>query len=150
LVLDSVNGSEGSPVLGLWDSFSGEDGWLSNGGVSWGFESENFFVLIIGPGGHEVGSNGEGVCWVSVDLGVFGGFGVEDFLSEHVFFLGSVGDTVLCDMLEEFVGGINLFILADIFESKGEGSFAERVHLFFLFINYKIVKEYGLKRRNSL
>ena len=128
LVLDGVNGSEGSPVLGGWDSFGGEDGWLSLGGVS--SESENFFVLLSGPGGHEVGSNGEGVCWVSVDLGEFGNLGVEDFLSEHVFFLGSVRDTVGGDVLEELGGGIDGFVFAEIGESEGEGGFAERVHLF--------------------
>jgi len=131
LVLDGVDGSEGSPVLGGWDSFGGEDGWLGNGGVGWGLESEEFFVFLIGPGGHEVWSDGEGVLWVGVHLGVFSGFGVEDFLSEHVFFLGSVGDTVGGDVLEEVGAGINVRF-ADILESKGEGGFAERVHLFFL------------------
>jgi len=131
LVLDGVNGSEGSPVLGGWDSFGGEDGWLGNGLVS-SLESENLFVLLLGPGGHEVGSDGEGVCWVSVDLGEFGNLGVEDFLSEHVFFLGSIGDTVSSDVLEELGGGIDVFVFAEIGESEGEGGFAERVHLFFL------------------
>jgi len=124
LVLDGVNGSEGSPILGGWDSFGGEDGWLSNGLVS-SLESENLFVLLLGPGGHEVGSNGEGVCWVSVDLGEFGNLGVEDFLSEHVFFLGSIGDTVSSDVLEELGGGIDFLVFAEIGESEGEGGFAE-------------------------
>ena len=88
MVLDGVNGSEGSPVLGGWDSFGGEDGWLGSGLVS--FESENLFVLLLGPGGHEVGSDGEGVCWVSVDGCVLKVFGFEDLLSEHVFFLSTV------------------------------------------------------------
>jgi len=119
LVLDGVNGSEGSPVLGGWDSFGGEDGWLSNGLVS-SLESENLFVLLLGPGGHEVGSNGEGVCWVSVDLGEFGNLGVEDFLSEHVFFLGSIGDTVSSDVLEELGGGIDFLVFAEIGAPQGQ------------------------------
>jgi hypothetical protein len=126
LVLDSVNGSEGSPVLGLWDSFSGEDGWLLNGDVTCSV-SENLFVLFMGPGGHEVGTDGEGVFWVSVDLGVFGGFGLEDLLSEHVLFCGSVGDTVIGDVLEELGGW-----LSGGFESKGEGGFSK--HFFNLLI----------------
>jgi hypothetical protein len=130
LVLNWVDGSEGSPVLGGWDSFGGEDGWLSESLVT--LESENLFVFILGPGGHEVGTNSEGVCWIGVDLGEFGHLGVEDFLSEHVFFLGSVGDTVFSDVLEELGGGIDLFVFAEIGESEGEGGFAEVVHLFSL------------------
>jgi len=131
LVLDWVDSSEGSPILGGWDSFGGENGGLLSRVVLESSETEKFLVFLMGPGGHEVGSDGEGVLWVGVDLGVFSGFGGEDVLSEHVFFLGSVGDTVLSDVLEEVGAGIK-FILADIFESKGEGGFAERVHLFFL------------------
>jgi len=132
LVLDGVNGSEGSPVLGVWESDFGENGWLwelsgiirSDGGVEWGLVSEKFFVLGSGPGGHEVVSNGEGVGGIGVDLGIFNSVGIEDSLSEDVFFLGSVGDTVVSDVLEE-IGAW----LSNGFETKGEGGFSE--HLFF-------------------
>ena len=70
-------------------------------------------------------TNGESVCWVSVHLFIFSILGLEDFLSEHVFFLGSIGDTVGSDVLEEFGGSINGSIFADVVETKGEGSFAE-------------------------
>lgn len=129
LVLDWVNSSEGSPVLSGWDTFGGEGGVLNFGGVL-SSETEKFFVLGVSPGGHEVVANGEGVLWVGVDLGVLSSLDIEDLFSEVVLFLGSIGDTVLGDVLEESVGGLNLF-LADFFETKGEGSFAESVHLFF-------------------
>lgn len=69
-------------------------------------------------------SNGESVSWVGVDFGILSSFLVEDFLSEHVFFLGSEGDTILSNVLEEISVGINT-LFAEIFESKGESGFAE-------------------------
>jgi len=70
----------------------------------------SFFVLLWGPGGHEVVADGEGVLWVGVDSGEFLGVGNEDLLSEEELFLGSVGDTVAGDVLEEIeVGGKLVF-----------------------------------------
>ena len=78
-------------------------------------------------------SDGEGVVLVGVDLGIFDGVGGEDVLSEGVFFLGSIGDTVLGDVLEEGVADIEVGV-ADIFESKTEGGFAEHLFSFNLLI----------------
>ena len=126
MVLDGVDGSEGSPVLGGWDSFDWKGGSL--GLVLWhSLESEEFFVLVLGPGGHEVVANGEGVGWVSVDLSVFSGLGLEDLLSEHIFFLGTVGDTVGGDVLEEVGVGVDL--------GTSEGGFKE-LHFVVKLIDY--------------
>jgi len=119
LVLDGVDGSEGSPVLGGWGLNGGEG---LEGLVLWDtLESEKFFVLRSGPGGHEVVADGEGVGFISVDLSVFSGFGVEEFLSEEEFFGGSVGDTESGDVLEEFLVG---------FSSGGEKGFEGKHCLF--------------------
>ena len=117
MVLDWVNSSEGSPVLGVWDSDFLENGWLWDlwnaiwvGGVQWGSVSEKLFVLLWGPGGHEVVADGEGVLWVGVDSSEFLGVGDEDLLSEQELGLGSVGDTVSGDVLEEIEVGGKLFL----------------------------------------
>jgi len=125
LVLDWVNSSEGSPVLSIWDSDLWKDGWLWDlsllvvieGGVDWSSVSEKLFVLLVGPGGHEVVTNGESVFWVGVDLLEFLGVGDEDGLSEHEFFLGSVGDTVSGDVLEEIEVGGKLFLESKLHKS---------------------------------
>jgi hypothetical protein len=124
LVLDCVNSSEGSPVLGGWDSFGGEDGWFSYLNVLWGSETEEFFVFFIGPGGHEVVTNGESVVLVGVDFFVFGSLGSENFLSEGVLFSSSVRESVFGNVVEEVNGGVLVFF-AEILESKGESGFAE-------------------------
>jgi len=124
LVLDWVNSSEGSPVLGGWDSFGGEDGWFSFLNVLWGSVTEKFFVFIMGPGGHEVVTNGESVVLVGVDFLVFGILGGEDFLSEGVFFSSSVGKSVFGNVVEEFNGSVLVFF-AEVLEPKGESGFAE-------------------------
>lgn len=72
------------------------------------------------PSGHEVVTDGEGVFWVSVDLSIGLGFLVEEFLSEHVLFLGSVRDTVLGDMLEEYLAW-------GIHDTKGGKGFSEHL-----------------------
>jgi len=55
-------------------------------------------------------ADGEGVLWVGVDSGEFLGVGNEDLLSEEELFLGSVGDTMAGDVLEEIeVGGKLVF-----------------------------------------
>ena len=128
MVLDWVNSSEGSPVLGGWDSFGGEDGWFSFLNVLWGLVTEEFLVFFMGPGGHEVVANGEGVVLVGVDLLVFSILGFKDLLSEGIFFSGSVAESVFGNVVKEFGGSIN-FIVADVFESEGHGGFAEGVHV---------------------
>ena len=55
-------------------------------------------------------ADGEGVLWVGVDSSEFLGVGDEDCLSEHVFFLGSVRETVSSDVLEEIEVGGKLFL----------------------------------------
>jgi hypothetical protein len=128
LVLDWVDSSERSPVLGGNEVFDWENGWFSFLNVLWGSVTEKFLVLVMGPGGHEVVSNGEGVVLVSVDFSVFNSLGIEEGLSEGVFFSSSVGKSVLSNVVKEVDGGVLLF-LADVFESKGHGGFAERSHL---------------------
>ena len=130
MVLDGVDSSESSPILLGWDVDLVEDGWLwglSNGvwvnSVEWSSVSEKFFVLLWGPGGHEVVADGEGVLWVGVDSLEFFGVGHEDLLSEHELFGGSVRDTVGGDVLEEVEVGVEL-----VLESKGHKSGSE--HLF--------------------
>jgi len=59
-------------------------------------------------------SNGESVILVSVDGLVFSISGSEDFLSEKVFFLSTVRETELSDVLKELGVGFNV-LLADIF-----------------------------------
>lgn len=108
MVLDCVNSSEGSPIFGLWDTFKWEHGWLGFGDVLWGSVSEEFFVFLFSPGGHEVVADGEGVLWVGVNFSVLSGVGGEDSLSEVEFFLGSVRDTVGGDVLKEFFVRFNL------------------------------------------
>ena len=123
LVLDSVNSSLSSPIEGcteFWNFF--KNGWLING--LWALVSEKFLVFFMSPGGHEVVTNSESVVLISVNLGILLCFGVEDFLSEHVFFLGSEGEAVFSYVLKEFSADIS-FVLAEILESKGEGGFAE-------------------------
>jgi hypothetical protein len=125
LVLDWVNSSEGSPVLSIWDSDLWKNGWLWDlsllvvikGGVDWSSVSEKFFVLLVGPGGHEVVANGESVFWVGVDLLEFLSVSDEDSLSELEFFLGSVRDTVSRDVLEEIEVGGKLFLESELQKS---------------------------------
>ena len=69
-------------------------------------------------------SDGESVVLVSVDGLVFSISGSEDFGSEKVFFLGTIGETELSDVVEELGAGVNVF-LADVLETKGNGSFTE-------------------------
>jgi hypothetical protein len=124
LVLDGVNSSERSPVLGGWDSFGGEDGWFSFLNVLWGSETEKFLVFIIGPGGHEVVANSEGVVLVGVNFSVFSILSIEDSFSHSVFFRSSVRESVFGNVVKELDGCV-LFVLADVLESKGHGGFAE-------------------------
>ena len=62
-------------------------------------------------------ADGEGVLWVGVDFGEFFGVGNEDLLSEEEFSLGSVGDTVAGDVLEEIEVGGKLVFKAELEES---------------------------------
>jgi len=136
LVLNWVNSSEGSPVLSGWDVDLIEDGWLwglSNGvwvnSVEWSSVSEKLFVLLWGPGGHEVVADGEGVLWVGVNSLEFLSVGHEDLLSEHELFRGSVGDTVGGDVLEEVEVGVKL-----VFETKLKEGGSEHLFCFNLLI----------------
>jgi len=123
LVLDWVDGSLRSPVERSWDSNSLESSFLTDHFL-WSFVSEELFVFFLSPGRHEVVPDGESVVLVSVDGLVFSISGSKDFGSEKVFFLGTVGETELSDVVEELGAGVNVF-LADVLETKGNGSFAE-------------------------
>jgi len=101
LILNWIDHSFCSPVDFGWDIFNRKNFWLWSGVVSWSFESEHFFVLILGPGRKEVVSNSEGICWVSVDFIVFSIFLIEDLLSEIEFFSGTVRKVVLSNVVKE-------------------------------------------------
>ena len=101
LVLNWVDCTLGSPVDGRWSISNWKNSWLWSSIVLWSFVSEKFFVLVLGPGGEEVVSNSESVCWVSVDSLVLSIFLEEDLFSELIFSNGSVGKTVLSDVLLE-------------------------------------------------
>ena len=101
MVLDWVNSTVVSPVVFGWDVDVGEDCWLHLGNVGWGSVSEHHLVFIVGHGGHEVVSNGEGVLWVGVDDFVLGILGHEDVLSEVEFFGSSEVESVFSNVLEE-------------------------------------------------
>jgi len=90
LVLDGVDGTLGSPVDGVGEVVGGEgdNGGLVNGLGS--LVSEESLVLILGPGGELIVSNGEGVLGVGVDLVDLSILlGVESE-SELVLFLSSI------------------------------------------------------------
>ena len=101
MVLDWVDGSLSSPVDGGWDGDGVEDGWHLDH-VLWDLGTKELFVLLMGPGGEEVVSNGESVLGVGVDDGVLGILGVEDGLSEFEFFGGGEVESVFGDVLDEF------------------------------------------------
>ena len=129
LVLDWVDGSLGSPVDGGGEVGGIED--LDGGGGGLSLVSEESLVFVLGPGGELVVSDGEGVVLVSVDLLVLGVLLVEEGESEGVLLLGSVGDTVFGEVLDESllddgVDGGGVVTHVDSEESSGG---AEGVHL---------------------
>ena len=128
LVLDGIDGSLGSPVDGI-----SEIGGVQDLDVVLLVElgSEEFLVFGLGPGGHVVVSDGEGVGCVGVDHVVFGVLLVEEGKSESVLLLGSVGDSEVSEMLDEslldmgFDGG---GVIAHV-KSDESGGGTESVHL---------------------
>jgi hypothetical protein len=100
LVLDWVNSTFSSPV-----NLSGLNSGLIEGlflelSFVWN-SSHHSLGLILSHGGEHVVSNYEGVCWVGVDLVVFSILGSEDLHSEGVFFLGSVVDVEVGNVVHE-------------------------------------------------
>jgi hypothetical protein len=132
LVLDGVDGSLGSPVDG-----GGEAGLVKELNVSLSLlssESEVLLELVLSHGGEHVVSNSEGVLWVRVDDNVLGILGGEDGKSELVLLGGSVGKSVLGDVLNErwLDHGADDWGLVAVgwLESEEPSNFAESVHLF--------------------
>jgi len=131
LVLNWVDGTLGSPV-----DLSGV-GFLEGNVVSWELTSlalvtEELLVLEVGPGGHEVVSDGEvGLLSVDlVDLGILLGVEVE---SEVVLLFGSEVKTVSGDVLNE--GLLDLhgdWLFAELGVTEVGGGFAEFVHCKFV------------------
>jgi len=133
LVLDWVDGTLGSPVDGV-SKVGGVE--LNNVLVDliggWGLESEELFVLIMGPGGEHVVSNGEGVSLLSVDLSDLLVLLGEDLHSEVVLLLGSIGFSIGGEMLvEESLNSEFLrFVVAVVrLESEEGGGFAKVKHV---------------------
>jgi hypothetical protein len=130
LVLDWVDGSLGDPVdLSLkvvgWEL--GNDIGLVEG--LWSSVSEESLVLSGSPGGEHVVSNGEGVLWVGIDLLVLSILLGEDVQSELVLLLGSVGDSVFREVLDESLLGEGKWsnVVAGVEAEVGSGG-AEGVH----------------------
>ena len=77
-------------------------------------------------------SDGEGVLWVGVDLVVLSVEGLVDTESELILLLGSVGDTVGRQMLDEVVleqGEVSSRLAERAGETHVGSSSAEGVHL---------------------
>jgi hypothetical protein len=133
LVLDWVDGSLGDPVdLSLkvvgWEL--GNDIGLVEG--LWSSVSEESLVLSGSPGGEHVVSNGEGVLWVGIDLLVLSILLGEDVQSELVLLLGSVGDSVFREVLDESLLGEGKWsnVVAGVEAEVGSGG-AEGVHEYY-------------------
>jgi len=127
LVLDSVDGSLGSPVDGGIVGL-GESGDVSDLTLLTSVTHE-FLVLECGPGGHEVVSNGE-VGLLSVDLGDLGVLLGEEVESEVVLLFGTEVESVSGDVFNE--GLLDLhgdWLLAELGVTEVGGGFAEFVHL---------------------
>ena len=109
------------------------------GGLGFNSGSEEFLELVLGEGGELVVSNGEGVGWVSVDHGILGVLGGEDVKSEFVLLLGSVGESMGSEVLNEALlglGGDGGGVVTHVDSEESHGG-AEVVHLLDKFkINY--------------
>ena len=127
LVLNWVDGTLLSPVdlniVGLWEGLVVS--WELTGLTS---VTEESLVLEVGPGGHEVVSDGE-VGLLSVDLVDLGILLGEKTESEVVLLFGSEVETVSGDVLNE--GLLDLhgdWLFAELGVTEVGGGFAEFVH----------------------
>lgn len=117
MVFHWVNSSLGSPVDRVSKSCVVD---LDYGCILWellwSLVSKDLLVLIVSPGREHVVANGEGVLWIGVDFSDLGVLLLEKFESEVVFFFGSVGFSVLCNVLDEgfLDGGEWSLVLAEV------------------------------------
>jgi hypothetical protein len=124
LVLDGVNGTLGSPVLG------GGVGWLKGNVVSDSLAgltgiTEELLVLGSSPGGHVVVTDGE-VLLSGVDLLDLGVLLGEEVHSELEFLLGSVRDSVFRHVLNEGLLELELILGDDgVSEDSEDGLHGE-------------------------
>jgi len=123
LVLYWVDGTLGSPVNGSWEVDSGEGLWLLSDGLL-SLVSEEVLVLVMGPGGHVVVSEGEGV--VSGVVVVDHVFLLGELVhSELEFLSGSVGEAVIVHVVDELHHDVvGVFLLASL-KAEERGNFAE-------------------------
>ena len=135
MVLDGVNGTLGSPVLGgsvgLWKVDVVGLVLSSLSGVS-----EELLVLGISPGGHEVVADGE-VVLSGVDLLDLGVLLGEEAHSELELLLGSVGDSVFRHVLDESLLELEV-VLGDGVVSEDSEDVLHGGSLFVLFNNYNL------------
>jgi len=127
LVLDWVDGTLGDPVDRILKVGGVEDGSLLIREVSWSLVSEESLVLEVGPGGELVVSENERVLGSVdlVDLSILLG---KEVHSEVELLLGSVGDTILGNVLHEGLLELNRdWGLAGVDAEVGTGS-AKHVH----------------------
>ena len=129
LVLNWVDGTLGSPVNGSWGIDLGELNGVLGGEEGSLLVSEESLVLGVGPGGHEVVSDGEvGVLLVDLlDGGILLGVLVE---SEFVLGVGSEGESVGGNVLNEGLLDLSTKLFLGAEES---GHLAKFVHFVFWF-----------------
>ena len=141
MVLDGINGTLGSPVLGvsvgLWKGDVVGLVLSSLSGVS-----EELLVLGISPGGHEVVADGE-VVLSGVDLLELGVLLGEEAHSELELLLGSVGDSVFRHVLDESLLELEV-VMGDGVVSEDSEDVLHGEGLVVLFNNYNCLSTLGL------
>jgi hypothetical protein len=100
LVLDWGDSTLGSPVNGIGKVGGVESDSLLGMKTLWGLVSEKLVALLLGPGGEEVVSNGEGSV-LGVDLVDLRFLLSEDVHSELELLLGSIGESVFVHVVDE-------------------------------------------------